>query len=78
MGAGWFLQPFISFFFVILVIFIVFRLLGRHRRQELVSEIKDFKEKNFKGETPVDILKKRYAKGEIDKKQFEEMKKDLS
>jgi putative membrane protein len=31
-----------------------------------------------KAESPLDILKKRYASGEIDRKAFNQMKKDIS
>jgi putative membrane protein len=37
-----------------------------------------FKSPEDKSETPLEILKKRYAKGEITKDQFEQIKKDIS
>ena len=36
------------------------------------------KSNTFVGETPMRILERRYAKGEITKKQFEDMKKELN
>jgi len=37
-----------------------------------------FTKKGKKSETPINILKRRYASGEITKKEFEEMKKELN
>ena len=43
----------------------------------IVLLIYKFTKSGKESETPISILQKRYAKGEISKKQFEEMKKEL-
>jgi putative membrane protein len=44
----------------------------------LVRFLGDSNRQTRSDKTPIDILKERYAKGEIDKKEFEEKKKDLA
>ena len=43
----------------------------------IVWLIYKFTKKGKESETPINILQKRYAKGDINKKQFDEMKKEL-
>jgi putative membrane protein len=64
MGFGWI---FMILFWVLIIIGIVYviQTLSRRTGQSGTQE------------TPLDILKKRYAKGEISKEEFERMKDDL-
>ncbi|MBU4202338.1 MAG: SHOCT domain-containing protein [Candidatus Altiarchaeales archaeon] len=55
--------PLVWNFLIILIIALIFYWLARGSRTN---------------ETATDILKKRYAAGEIDKKTFEQMKKDIA
>lgn len=55
-------------FIVILVAVVIFW---------LVQETRTKADHRLSGETPLDILKRRYAKGEITKDEFEKVKKDL-
>jgi putative membrane protein len=63
-GSGWF---FMIIFWVVVVLCLVFfirMIAGSGKREEK--------------ETAMDILKKRYAKGEITKEEFDRIKEDLT
>lgn len=55
-------------FWVLLIVFIVW----------VVREVSGKNLHSQSGSNALEILKERYAKGEIDKKEFEEKKKDLT
>lgn len=63
MGFGWL---FMIFFGLLVIIGIVY----------LIQAVARGPKKEDK-ETPIDILKKRYAKGEITKEEYDRMKEDL-
>lgn len=63
-GGGWGMFPFMMPFFVLLIVLVVlYAVFGRRGGQGQ--------------ESALDILKKRYAKGEINQDEFERIKKDL-
>ncbi len=63
---------FFSFFWIAVLVLIVIGIIF------LVRYMRSYgTEERRAQETPLDILKKRYARGEIDRKEFEEKKKDL-
>jgi len=66
MGNIWF-----GWIMWILIISLIFVLIWSNTREK--DKYLPFNQ----NESPIDILKKRYAKGEITKDQFEQMKKDL-
>ena len=64
MGFGW---VFMIFFWVLLILGIVY----------VIRIVMAGAKKETSGDTALDILKKRYAKGEITKEEFEKIKNDL-
>ncbi|MGK9368385.1 SHOCT domain-containing protein [Melioribacter sp. Ez-97] len=63
MGFGW--------IFWLIVIAVIVYLIIKITNQKQTDNI-------YPKETPLEILKKRYAKGEISKEEFERIKKDIS
>jgi putative membrane protein len=69
-GMGWFWPIIMMAFWIAVIVGIIFLI-----RWAVLSANKD---RGYKpGESALDILKKRYARGEIKKEEFEEKKKDL-
>jgi putative membrane protein len=67
-SAGWMLML-VFWILVIIGIIVVIR--------RFTMPPQDGPQPSGRRDTPVDILRKRYAAGEIDRQQFETMKKDL-
>ncbi len=72
-GFGWIF----GFIFWILVIVFIVSVIKWVKRGKFENCKKDFRHNWSWHKSAVDILKERYAKGEIDKKEFEEKKRDL-
>jgi putative membrane protein len=68
-GMGWWIFPLVIIVAIIICLALMSRIGWRSSRCGF-GEHKD-------AETPLDILKKRYAKGELSKEEFEAIKKDL-
>lgn len=54
--------------FIILIVWLVVHIINRDRSPKIIPPMQ---------ENALDILKKRYAKGEITKEQFDQMKADI-
>ena len=73
--GGWWMFPMaMPIIMIIVALVVVYFLFGRSGYRPPWDRYPSGRET----ETPLDILKKRYARGEIKKEEFGQMKKDLS
>lgn len=71
--GGMWIFPIIMLVVVLIVIYLIFGRGGRPLWYDTDRHYSEGKE----SETALEILKKRYARGEITKEEFEQMKKDI-
>lgn len=75
MSGGWWIIPMIICIFMMIFAFKFFSKGGF--RPPRMHGFNEDSSKSTELESPLDLLKKRYAKGEISREDFEQMKKDL-
>jgi putative membrane protein len=78
MGWGMWMIPWGWILIIILVVILIYAVAGRGGNRPAGPSMGLHMEDKQDLETPLDILKKRYARGEISRDDFEQMKKDLS
>ncbi len=71
-GMGWFGMIFMVVFWVLVIVGLVFLI------KWLIQTTSSRKTGDRMGSSAIEILKERYARGEIDKAEFEAKKKDLA
>ena len=71
-GMGWFGGIFMIVFWILILVGLVFVI------RWLVQTTAKKEDSGQRGSQAMEILKERYARGEIDKTQFESMKRDLA
>jgi putative membrane protein len=69
----WMFPMFMPIFWIAIIGLCLYFIFGRRSAQKPWEQ-----GRTPEGETALDILKKRYAKGEISKDEFEQMKRDIS
>lgn len=79
-GSGWMMYPAIMPIIILVVVFIIFYMLFKRegsRQPGGDASERPFTHNEYSG-TAMEILNKRYAKGEITKEEFEQIKKDIT
>ena len=76
-GMGWFGGIFMIVFWILVIVGLVFLIKWLVQSTKEHSSLGRYESSGTSGRA-LDILKERYARGEIDKQEFEEKKRDLS
>ena len=79
MGGWWIIFPIFGFIVMLTFMFMMMGRMGfRGPRRDSRMDSRMESHEPGRSETPLEILNTRYAKGEISKEEYEEMKKALS